>query len=57
VRRDRGNVIAVRTDALVDAAAEDLYPTWNEHRDQWEQTGEAMLQLLGEGMSKWPLTR
>ncbi|NNC88808.1 MAG: sialate O-acetylesterase [Akkermansiaceae bacterium] len=35
----RGNVKAVRTDVLVDKAAEELYPKWKENREQWEKTG------------------
>ncbi|MEO1530106.1 MAG: sialate O-acetylesterase, partial [Planctomycetota bacterium] len=34
-----GNVKAVRTDVLVDKAAEELYPTWKDNFEQWEQTG------------------
>ena len=35
----RGNVKAVRTDELVDEAAEKLYPEWKERREEWERTG------------------
>jgi alpha-galactosidase len=35
----KGNVIAIRTDLLVDKAAEDLYPTWRENFEQWKLTG------------------
>ena len=35
----KGNVKAVRTDVLVDKAAEDLYPTWRQNFEQWEKTG------------------
>ncbi|MEM6472202.1 MAG: sialate O-acetylesterase [Planctomycetota bacterium] len=35
----RGNVKAVRTDLLVDQAAESLYPGWKENLEQWERTG------------------
>lgn len=35
----RGNVKAVRTDVLVDKAAEALYPTWRDNFEQWEKTG------------------
>jgi len=35
----RGNVLAVRTDELVDKAAEELYPTWKENLEQWKLTG------------------
>ena len=35
----RGNVAAIRTDVLVDEAAEDLYPTWKENPEQWKLTG------------------
>ena len=35
----KGNVKAFRTDVLVDKAAEDLYPTWQENLEQWKLTG------------------
>lgn len=35
----RGNVKAVRTDVLVDEAAEKLYPTWRKNLEQWKLTG------------------
>jgi len=35
----KGNVKAVRTDVLVDKAAEELYPHWRERFEEWEQTG------------------
>ncbi|WP_193212798.1 sialate O-acetylesterase [Luteolibacter marinus] len=35
----RGNVKAVRTDVLVDRAAEALYPTWKENVPEWEKVG------------------
>lgn len=34
-----GNVRAVRTDVLVDKAAEELFPTWKEHTDEWDKIG------------------
>jgi hypothetical protein len=34
-----GNVKAVRTDVLVDKAAEELYPTWKDNIERWEKTG------------------
>ncbi|MBK8980305.1 MAG: sialate O-acetylesterase [Planctomycetes bacterium] len=34
-----GNVVSVRTDELVDTAAEQLYPTWRENTERWEQVG------------------
>ena len=34
-----GNVKAVRTDVLIDKAAEELYPTWRQNFEQWEKTG------------------
>ncbi|HUT10628.1 MAG TPA: sialate O-acetylesterase [Thermoguttaceae bacterium] len=34
-----GNVKAVRTDVLVDQAAETLYPEWRNRFEEWEQTG------------------
>ncbi len=35
----QGNVKAVRTDELIDKAAEALYPEWKERREEWERTG------------------
>ena len=35
----RGNVKAIRTDVLVDKAAEELFPTWRENKDQWDKVG------------------
>ncbi|MCB9882599.1 MAG: sialate O-acetylesterase [Planctomycetes bacterium] len=35
----RGNVKAVRTDVLIDEAAEALYPTWKQNFEAWEKTG------------------
>lgn len=35
----QGNVKAVRTDVLVDKAAEKLYPKWRDNFEQWEKTG------------------
>jgi alpha-galactosidase len=35
----KGNVKAVRTDALVDKAAEEQYPTWKDNVPQWEKVG------------------
>lgn len=35
----QGNVKAVRTDELVDKAAEELYPRWRDNVEQWEKTG------------------
>ena len=35
----QGNVKAVRTDRLVDKAAEELYPKWRDNFEQWERTG------------------
>ena len=34
-----GNVKAVRTDVLVDKAAEELYPKWRDNLELWEKTG------------------
>jgi hypothetical protein len=34
-----GTVRAVRTDVLVDTAAERLYPSWRERRDEWDLVG------------------
>ena len=33
------NVKAIRTDALVDRAAEELFPTWRKNGEQWKRTG------------------
>src|SRR5437868_9057987 len=35
----KGNVKAIRTDVLVDKAAEQLYPTWPRNKDQWDRDG------------------
>jgi Carbohydrate esterase, sialic acid-specific acetylesterase len=35
----KGNVKAIRTDVLVDKAAEALYPTWQKNFEQWKVTG------------------
>jgi hypothetical protein len=35
----KGNVKTIRTDVLVDRVAEDLYPTREKSRDQWNLTG------------------
>ncbi len=35
----KGNVKAVRTDVLIDKAAEKLYPKWRENFEEWERTG------------------
>ena len=35
----KGNVKAVRTDVLVDKAAEALYPSWKKNFEEWEKTG------------------
>jgi len=35
----KGNVQAIRTDILVDKAAEDLYPKWKENFEEWQKTG------------------
>jgi hypothetical protein len=35
----KGNVKAVRTDVLVDKAAEELYPKWRENFEEWQRTG------------------
>jgi len=39
VKGFRKNVRAVRTDILVDKAAEELYPTWKENIEEWEKVG------------------
>jgi alpha-galactosidase len=35
----KGNVKTIRTDVLVDQAAEKLYPKWKERPDEWKLTG------------------
>lgn len=35
----KGNVKAVRTDVLIDQAAEALYPTWRKNIPEWEKVG------------------
>ena len=35
----KGNVKAIRTDVLVDKAAEELFPTWRENVDEWNKVG------------------
>ena len=35
----KGNVKAIRTDLLVDKAAEELYPMWRERFEEWKLTG------------------
>lgn len=35
----KGNVKSVRTDIMIDKAAEELYPTWSKNVEQWEKTG------------------
>jgi alpha-galactosidase len=35
----KGNVKAIRTDVLVDKAAEKLFPTWKENVEEWNKTG------------------
>ncbi len=35
----KGNVKAIRTDVLVDQAAEKLYPTWRENFEEWQKVG------------------
>jgi len=35
----QGNVKAIRTDVLVDKAAEELFPTWRQNQEQWKHVG------------------
>ena len=35
----KGNVKAIRTDVLVDKAAEALFPTWKDNQEEWKKTG------------------
>ena len=35
----KGNVKAIRTDVLVDKAAEELYPQWRKRFEEWQKTG------------------
>jgi len=39
VPRFKGNVKAIRTDILVDKAAEELFPTWRENQEAWDKVG------------------
>ena len=34
-----GNVKTIRTDVLVDKAAEELFPTWKENKEKWDKVG------------------
>ena len=34
-----GSVKAIRTDVLVDKAAEELYPSWEKNQEQWKLVG------------------
>ena len=46
----KGNVKAIRTDVLVDKAAEELYPTWEKNREQWKQGGDHGYHYLGSAI-------
>lgn len=35
----KGNVLAIRTDVLVDKAAEKVYQGWRDHVEEWEKVG------------------
>jgi hypothetical protein len=35
----KGNVRSIRTDLLIDTAAEELYPTWKDNVEEWEKVG------------------
>ncbi|HEY1186209.1 MAG TPA: sialate O-acetylesterase [Gemmata sp.] len=35
----KGTVKTIRTDALVDKAAEELFPTWRENKEKWDKVG------------------
>ena len=35
----KGNVKALRNELLIDKAAEELFPTWQQNIEQWNQTG------------------
>jgi Carbohydrate esterase, sialic acid-specific acetylesterase len=35
----KGNVKTIRTDVLVDKAAEELFPTWKENKEKWDKIG------------------
>src|SRR4029077_5929790 len=35
----KGSVKAIRTDVLVDNAAEELYPTWQKNQEEWKHRG------------------
>ena len=47
----RGNVISVRTDELVDKAAEELYPEWKDRFEEWKLVGgDRAYHYLGSGI-------
>ena len=47
----QGNLLAIRTNTLVDTTAESLYPRWKEHQDLWQQTGgDHRYHYLGSGI-------
>jgi alpha-galactosidase len=35
----KGNVKTIRTDVLVDKAAEELYPNWRQNQEEWKKVG------------------
>ena len=35
----KGTVKTIRTDVLVDKAAEELFPKWRENKELWDKTG------------------
>ena len=47
----KGNVQAFRTDELVDKAAEELFPTWQQNQEEWKKVGsDRPYHYLGSGI-------
>lgn len=47
----QGNVKTIRTDVLIDKAAEELYPKWKERFEEWKLTGgDHMYHYLGSAI-------
>lgn len=47
----KGNVKTIRTDVLIDKAAEELYPKWRERFEEWKLTGgDHMYHYLGSAI-------
>ena len=46
-----GNVVTIRTDVLVDKTAEELFPGWQDHFEQWKLVGsDRPYHYLGSGI-------